>query len=147
MLTTHRLYGELLPVRYGHGNSSIQTSLVLSTKLSSNNTGDNLIYNNLTEVIETTNTVGRRMQYSIAGNQEMSDQSLGNNASSDVYTSLDLVTPTEIDADSAQKIVLMPPTGDDRNYLPIIISSIAAVAIIVIAVIVIKKKVIGNDKK
>ena len=87
------------------------------------------------------------MQYSIAGNQEMSDQSLGNNASSDVYTSLDLVTPTEIDADSAQKIVLMPPTGDDRNYLPIIISSIAAVAIIVIAVIVIKKKVIGNDKK
>lgn len=147
LLTTHNLSGELLPVRYNHGSSSTQTSLVLSTKLSSNNTGDNLIYNNLTEAIETTNTVGRRMQYSIVGNQEMSDQSLGNNASSDVYTSLDLVTPTEIDADSAQKIVLMPPTGEDRDYLPIIITSITAVAIIAIAVVLIKTKVLNKNKK
>ena len=61
------------------------------------------------------------MQFSIVGNQEMADQSLGNNAADNVYSSEDLVTPSEIDADSAQKIFIMPPTGENKNYIPIIV--------------------------
>ena len=95
-----------------------------------------MTYNNLSEIIKTSNTQGRRSQYSIVGNQEMADQSLSTNAREDVYSSSDLVTPSEIDADSAQKIVLLPPTGANRNYLPIVIRVIA-VSLLVMATTVI----------
>ena len=80
------------------------------------------------------------MQFSIVGNQEMSDQSLGNNASENVYTSVDLVTPKEVDADSAQKIVFMPPTGANKNYVPMIIASIIALGFVLAGAIIIRKK-------
>jgi len=121
-------------------NSSKKTNLVVSTLVGSAKNADTLTYNNLSEIIKTSNTQGRRSQYSIVGNQEMADQSLSTNARGDVYSSSDLVTPSEIDADSAQKIVLLPPTGANRNYLPIVISVIA-VSLLVMATTVIVGKV------
>jgi hypothetical protein len=114
--------------------------------LSSDTTGGNLIYNNLAEIVATTNSQGRRMQFSTVGNQPMADQSLGNNARSDLLTKVTLVTPTEIDADSAQRIVLMPPTGENRNYLPYILATLVSAGLIIAAVIIIKRKVIGSKK-
>jgi len=76
----------------------------------------------------------------------MSDQSLRNDASITEDSSEDLVTPTEIDADSAQKIVITKPTGEFRNYTPWIITAIAAFAIIAISAVVISVKVLGGNK-
>ena len=139
MLTSTDLSGDLLP-ELMKSNSSKKTNLVVSTLVGSAKNADTLTYNNLSEIIKTSNTQGRRSQYSIVGNQEMADQSLSTNAREDVYSSSDLVTPSEIDADSAQKIVLLPPTGANRNYLPIVISVIA-VSLLVMATTVIVGKV------
>ena len=139
MLTSTDLSGDLLP-ELMKSNSSKKTNLVVSTLVGSAKNADTLTYNNLSEIIKTSNTQGRRSQYSIVGNQEMADQSLSTNARGDVYSSSDLVTPSEIDADSAQKIVLLPPTGANRNYLPIVISVIA-VSLLVMATTVIVGKV------
>lgn len=142
----------LLPIKYftnkgeaeTEGRGVHRTTLILSTELSTNNTGDNLVYNNLTELVETQNSVGRRMQYSIIGNQSMSDQSLRNDTSITEDSSEDLITPKEIDADSAQKIVITKPTGEFRDYTPWIITAISALAIIVVGAVIIVKKVLGN---
>ena len=139
LLTSADLSGYLLP-ELMKSNSSKKTNLVVSTLVGSVKNADTLTYNNLSEIIKTSNTQGRRLQYSIVGNQEMADQSLSTNAHEDTYSSSDLVTPSEIDADSAQKIVLLPPTGANRNYLPIVISVIA-VSLLVMATTVIVGKV------
>ena len=81
------------------------------------------------------------MEYSISGNQEMADQSLGKDRGTDEYAGYDLITPTEIDADSSQKVQFMPPTGANKKYLPYIISTIIAVVIIILGCILIKKKI------
>lgn len=125
----------------GDDKSSKSTKLVLSSELSSDTTGGNLIYNNLAEIVATTNSQGRRMQFSIVGNQEMADQSLGNNAATDANSGEDLITPSEIDTDSAQKIVIMPPTGENKNYIPIIVGSIIGVIVIIGAIVLIRKYV------
>lgn len=125
----------------GDDNSSKSTKLNLSSELSSDTAGGNLIYNNLVEIVATTNSQGRRMQFSIVGNQEMGDQSLGNNAAADANSGEDLITPSEIDADSAQKIVIMPPTGENKNYIPIVVGSIIGAIAIIGAIVLIRKYV------
>ena len=138
LLTSNDLQGDLLP-ELMKDNSSKKTNLVVSTLVGSAKNADTLTYNNLSEIIKTSNTQGRRLQYSIVGNQEMADQSLSTNAREDVYSSSDLVTPSEIDADSAQKIVLLPPTGANHNYLPILISVITISIVALTVTIVIGK--------
>jgi hypothetical protein len=130
---------ELFFDKNNKGHASKSTNLVLTSELSADPNGGNLVFNNLSEIVATTNSQGRRMQFSIVGNQEMADQSLGNNAAENVYSSEDLVTPSEIDADSAQKIVVMPPTGENKNYIPIIVGSIVGAIVIIGAVILIRK--------
>lgn len=145
ILSTDKLGGDLLPVCVSSDKSSKETSLYLTSVLSTATNYDYLIYNNLSEIISTTNTMGRRMQYSIVGNQVMANQSLGNDtkkAGDGVFTQQDLVTPSEIDADSAQKINLLPPTGDDKNIIYIIITLLISTMIISGTIIVIKKKII-----
>lgn len=138
----------LLPEMIENDNrqTSISTTLELSCLLSSNTSGDNLIYNNLSEITATTNTQGRRMQFSTVGNQQMADQKLGQNAASTANSSDDLITPTEIDADSAQKIVIMPPTGANKNYIPFVAALAAAAAIIIVAAVLIRKYAKKEDK-
>ncbi len=138
MITTDKLSSELLPALFDEDNSTSSTKLVISALLS--NTGEgNFVYNNLAEIVATSNSQGRKMAYSISGNQEMSDQSLGDDASEEIYTTIDLVTPSEIDADSSQKIVILPPTGENRNYVLVIMLAAAAIMILVAGVLFIKK--------
>ena len=70
----------------------------------------------------------------------MSDQSLGDDTSEEVYTTIDLVTPSEMDSDSSQRIVILPPLGENKNYITIILSIIAAGLIIAIGIVIIKKR-------
>lgn len=139
LITTDTLKGKLLPTIEGKGNNQTETSLVLTKTLSNNSGNDEFIYNNLAEIVEISNDQGRRMQFSIVGNQEMADQSLKtNNAAEDVNTAIKIVTPSEIDADSAQKIVILPPLGE-KHIIPIMIASLASLSIIAIAIVFIKK--------
>ena len=150
ILTTDKLGGELLPETASRVRNSDKystssgTTLVVSTLVSVNNGADNLVYNNLAELIDTSNTVGRRMYVSIAGNQQMADQDAGNNAAESVYTRVDLVTPDEADADSAQKIVLIPPTGENREYTPIMIALVIAAGLMIASVLVIRKTIVNG---
>lgn len=139
LITTNKLSKDLLPTIANKNNNTQETSLSLSKKLSNTSGDEEFIYNNLSEIIEVSNSQGRRMQFSIVGNQEMADQSLKTkNAAEDVNTAIKVVTPSEIDADSAQKIVILPPLGE-KNIMPIIIAALASLSIIAIGIVVIKK--------
>ena len=123
--------------------SSSTTTMMLSTTLVPDSGEDTMVYNNLCEIVQTNNTQGRRLEYSIPGNQPMANQKSGSEVSLDenneIYTKVDLVTPTEIDADSAQKILILPPTGANRNYTLWIIVGIVALVIIAGGVVLIRK--------
>lgn len=144
MITTKSLSKDLLPEGTTEKDeSTVSTKLMLSSTLVPDTGDDSMVYNNLAEVVQTSNTQGRRMKYAISGNQPMSDQTLKPQTSVDeengVYTKADLVTPTEIDADSAQKVLILPPTGANRNYTVWIIVGIMSALIIVIGAVLIKK--------
>lgn len=82
-----------------------------------------LVFNNLTELVETSNTLGRRMAFSVVGNQEPRG---------------DL---KEIDAAKAEEIILMGPYGTTRPTLYAVLG-ITICAIIIAGVVVIKKKIL-----
>ena len=50
-------------------------------------------YSNLVELVRTSNKLGRRMAYSVVGNQNPTEE------------------PAEIDADTAQDVTILPPFG------------------------------------
>ena len=94
--------------------SSIQTTMMLSTTLTPDSGEDTMVYNNLSEIVQVSNSQGRRLKWSVTGNQPMANQDLGSDTPVDeqdeIYTKVDLVTPKEIDADSSQEILILPPT-------------------------------------
>ena len=53
-----------------NSDSTVYSYLVLSQTVASNNTADQLDYDNIAEIVETQNDVGRRMAYSVQGNQD-----------------------------------------------------------------------------
>ena len=123
--------------------SSIQTTMMLSTTLTPDSGEDTMVYNNLSEIVQVSNSHGRRLKWSVTGNQPMANQDLGSDTPVDeqdeIYTKVDLVTPKEIDADSSQEILILPPTGSNRNYTLWIIVGIVALAIIAGGVILIRR--------
>ena len=147
ILTTEKLGKELVPEIQDKENSKTTLNLVVGTTISGDASVDGLLYNNLGEIVQVKNTVGRRMQYSRVGNQPMANQHYGNDTDKKYNTSFDLVTPTEIDADSAQLVRILPPTGENRQYLPIIIAAVGVVMILGIAIVVIRKRVLVSNTK
>ena len=91
--------------------SVVAKTLVLTQTLSADDGGDDKTYNNLMEIVKVNNTVGRRMRYSVVGNQNPTEEA------------------TEIDADNSQQIRIMPPFG--QKYIYYILGG--AIAIILIA--------------
>lgn len=140
LITSKDLEGDLLPTLVDRGNNTRVTTLKLSTQLSANNKA-NSIYNNMAELIETSNEQGRRMNFSIVGNEKMAKNT---SEATDDLDQTDRVQVKEIDADSAQKIVIMPPTGDNRNYTLVILITLVALGIIAAGAFGIKKTF--NDK-
>ena len=100
---------------------NITKDLVLTQTITAQNTQDNMTYGNIAEILQTSNTVGRRMAFSIVGNQDPTK------------------APTEIDSAKAEEVVILPPLGQMYLYFGL---GIVVVALIAGAVIVIKNKVL-----
>ena len=132
---------ELLPEMANKDESSVNRNLVLKTTVDAYDEKSQNTYNNLTEIVATKNDQGRRMQFSIVGNQELANQGAEPNAASTVKTSVDRIVPSEIDADSAQKVQLTAPTGKDKNYILMAATAIIAIALVAGSVLIIKKKI------
>ncbi|MBR3325591.1 MAG: hypothetical protein IKG14_06095 [Clostridia bacterium] len=116
ILTSNKLSKDLVPMINEEGESTIgDLKLTLSTEITSSSDQNKLVHNNMAEIIEIKNSQGRRCRYSIVGNEEMADQNLGDNAAQTTRSPMDRIKPLEIDADSAQKVLIMPPTGTKRK--------------------------------
>lgn len=107
------------------GESTNRQTLVLSQVITPENTSDDLSYENIAEIVKTSNTVGRRMAYSIVGNQNPTS------------------APTEVDASKAEKVIILPPTG--QMNMTVTYFSIAAIVglLLVGGILFIKKKVMS----
>ena len=114
--------------------SSSSTTMRLSTTLVPDSGEETMVYNNLAEIVQVSNSQGRRLKYSVTGNQPMANQESGPDVPEDpdngVYTKIDIVTPTEIDSDSSQELLILPPTGANRNYTLWIIVGVVALLIV-----------------
>ena len=96
--------------------------LVLSQTITSDNDSDDLVYNNMVELVSSNNTVGRRMAYSVVGNQDPT------------------IEPQEIDADDSQEVTILPPFG--QQYIYYILGAVVSVILIggIIGVIMVVRK-------
>ena len=98
-------------------------SLVLSQMISQDNSSDDLTYNNIAEIVKTSNISGRRMSYSVVGNQDPTQE------------------PYEIDAATPQEIVMLPPFGQNTIYyvLSLIVGIILIVGLAMVILILRRK--------
>lgn len=96
--------------------------LILTQMITQDNTNDDKTYNNMVELVTTKNTVGRKMAYSVVGNQDP------------------ITEPYEIDADDSQDVVILPPFGNTPIFY-VLISAVAFILIagITITIVVLKK--------
>lgn len=118
----------LIPLSGNAENSSegvteISTKLVLSQLITEQNTEDDLSYRNIAEIVKISNDVGRRMAYSVQGNQNPTQQ------------------PQEIDSSEAEEVLILPPTGIGE-IITYIALSIGILAIVITGAIFIKKIVL-----
>lgn len=104
---------------------SASVELKLSKTLSPEDEDDTLNYGNMAEILQYSNTVGRRDMDAIPGNQEPDED------------------PYEYDTDYTERVLITPPTGANRAYYFVL----GTVVLVILAggIILIKKKVI--DKK
>ena len=124
------IYTEKLGTELNPGQSE-EVELVLSQLITSQNSSDNLTYKNIAEIVKVGNTttnvkgsVGRRMAFSVVGNQNPAD----------------ITNPNELDSSSSEEILILPPFGDNKvTYY--IIGSIVAI-ILAGGIILIRKRVL-----
>ena len=102
-------------------------TLILTQLITPENEEDDLTYSNMVEIVKTSNTVGRRMAYSVVGNQNPLSEE-----------------PSEVDSNVAEKIVILPPFGEVRMYY--ILGAIVAILLIG-GIILIKKKVLKGKNE
>lgn len=142
LVTTNKLSDELVPRAIDNTEdfrySRKEVSLILSTLLTNTIQNENLAYTNLTEILESSNTLGRRMQLSKAGNQVMPYQSDEDRSIDDSTT---WIHPEEVDSDSGQKVQVLIPTGENKDYNRIIVISICALALIGLSAFMIRNKI------
>ena len=124
IIQTEALNKELVPTLVSKENDHTEVPLVLTQLITSENDTDDLTYSNIVEIVKTSNTVGRRNEYSVVGNQ---DPTKG---------------PQELDSDKAEVVKILPPFGDTLNYIVIAIIAVTTIGIITLAIIFIKKKVL-----
>ncbi len=115
IIATNKLNKALKPGEETSGD------LILTQTITSQNTDDDMNYQNIAEILQTSNSVGRRMAYSVVGNQD---------PTKDI---------TEIDSARAENVLILPPFGNTYLYFGL---GIAVIVLIAGAVIFIKKKVL-----
>lgn len=124
IIVTESLAKDLVPELVNKENSNVTVPLVLTQLITSENDSDDLTYRNLVEIVKTSNTLGRRMEYSVVGNQDPQEK------------------PQELDSDIAEVVRILPPFGNAGIHIIITIIALVAITIIIIGTIFIKKKVL-----
>lgn len=99
---------------------SVDETLILTQLISTENTSDDLTYSNMVEIAKTSNTVGRRMAYSVVGNQDPTASKAA-----------------EVDTSLAERVVILPPFGDTHIFY--ILGAVIAIILIGGIVFIIKK--------
>lgn len=99
---------------------SFEKALVLTQLISTENTSDDLTYSNIAEITKTSNTVGRRMAYSVVGNQDPTASSA-----------------SEVDSSLAERIIVLPPFGETHIFY--ILGAVIAIILIGGITLIIKK--------
>lgn len=102
---------------------SATKSLVLTQSITPQNADDDLTYDNIAEITKISNTVGRKMAFSIQGNQNPKEN------------------PTEVDSYRAESVKILPPFGIG-NIVVYVAIAITTLAVLVVGIIFIKKKVL-----
>ena len=126
VIQTGALGKELVPVIASKEESSVEVPLVLTQLITSENKEDDLTYSNVVEIVKTSNTVGRRNEYSVVGNQDPSK------------------LPQELDSDKAEVIKILPPFGNIQNYIAIGLIISGTLGLVILAIIFIRKRVINK---
>lgn len=114
----------LQPEIYNKDKSEVSDKLVLTQLITSENSTDDLTYRNIVEIVKTSNTVGRRNQYSVVGNQNPTQK------------------PQELDSDISEAVRILPPFGANITYIIIAIVTMVSAIVVVGGIIFIKKKVL-----
>lgn len=114
----------LQPEIYNKDKSEVSDKLVLTQLITSENSTDDLTYKNIVEIVKTSNTVGRRNQYSVVGNQNP------------------IQKPQELDSDISEAVRILPPFGANITYIIIAIVTMVSAIVVVGGIIFIKKKVL-----
>ncbi len=114
ILQTEQLSNSLKP------GEKVSKQLILTQLITTSDSQDDKTYENIAEIVQTSNTAGRRMAYSVVGNQDPTK------------------TPTEVDSSRAEKVVILPPFGQAYLYYGI---GILVGILLVAGIVVIKKKV------
>lgn len=99
--------------------------LVLTQLINPENSTDDKTYDNIAEITTISNTVGRRMAYSIQGNQDPTK------------------TPAEVDSVKSERVTILPPFGSGNIVVYIAITA-GVLAILTVGIIFIKKKVLNK---
>jgi len=122
-------------------DETAKSDFILTQLISPENESDDLTYKNVLEIIKTTNDVGRRMHFSIAGNHVPAERDEADPAEV-LKTSLRPIG-YEVDTDDGELITIIPPFGanmvQDTHYA---IFAIALIAVFGAGVYLIKKKVL-----
>ena len=124
IIVTESLNKELVPSLVNKNESSVSVPLVLTQLITSENDTDDLTYKNVVEIVKTSNNVGRRMEYSVVGNQDPSKE------------------PQELDSDASEVVKILPPFGNAGLYIIITLVALAAIGIVIAGTLFIKKKVL-----
>lgn len=115
---------KLVPKIYDKEGSVESDDLTLTQLITSENKTDDLRYRNITEIVKTSNDVGRRNAYSVVGNQNPLEE------------------PQEIDTDRADLVQILPPYGNGGTNYIIAITVILSSVVLIAGIIFIKKKVL-----
>lgn len=111
------------------GESTEVANLVLTKVMAADDESDSLTYANSAEIVRLTNTVGRKQETSIVGNQDPTKD------------------PAEQDADSAELVRILPPYGGVNNIVYYGIAIVVAAIVLGVGIFFIKKKVITTGKE
>lgn len=113
------------------------TKTTFTTSRLLNTSSDEVDVSNIAELIKITKTAGAPLDKSTLGNLDKFEIINDNNEYDNEKVKL-----LEPDESVAEQIIIIPPTGDNRNYTMYIILGVTALVVIGAGVILIKKKIV-----
>ena len=122
IIKTEALKQDLKP-----GEATSPKELVLTQLITGDNLEDDLTYRNIVEIVKISNTVGRRMAFSIVGNQDPTRE------------------PTEVDSARAERIIILTPFGKVKFYYGLAI--VIGLTLVIGIALIIKKVMIKKEEK